>query len=151
MSETKSDLLATSKWIHFGRREKLQAKICTTDGCDKAGVRYQATTDDLFCVEHHLPALEKRHDELRNALADLCYVIDPVHPDAQSWVGIAKHCQGVVLAAQETARVGTRIDEIRNSEIEALRRRVRNLEAERGPGMKAPQPVITCDLGEDYE
>lgn len=36
-------------------------------------------------------------------------------------------------------------------ENEQLKKRIAMLEAERGPGMKAPQPTITCDLGEYWE
>ena len=38
-----------------------------------------------------------------------------------------------------------------NETIEILQKRVAMLEAERGPGLSAPKPLQTCDVGADWE
>lgn len=135
----------------MSRKDKRRANLCMADGCDSGGKHDWYETNDLFCAEHYLPKLQERFEEVRAALGNLCYAIDPQYPPGHSWLGVAKHCTEKVESLKR-AVADWRSDAVEGeNQCERLERKVAMLEQERGPGMKPEPAPITCDIGAMYE
>lgn len=127
--------------------------------CRCGGEAKHAHSTDLGwnCDACELKEVRGYLDERTEQLRSVVYALDS-RPDGMFWRDIVSASLKKIDENKQTLentlereRAALATAEMFRKESERYWKRIQMLEHERGPGLSAPQPIKTCDVGADWE